>query len=80
MAVKIIRMATIGLSLDTFCRGLLQELSADYEVVALSSPDSHLDSLGKRDGVRTIGVEMKREIAPLTDLRSLIRLVREFRR
>lgn len=80
MAVKIIRMATIGLSLDTFCRGLLQELSADYEVVALSSPDSHLDSLGKREGVRTIGVEMKREIAPLADLRSLIRLVREFRR
>ncbi len=80
MAVKIIRMATIGLSLDTFCRGLLQELSADYEVVALSSLDSHLDSLGKREGVRTIGVEMKREIAPLADLRSLIRLVREFRR
>lgn len=79
MPVKIIRMATIGLSLDLFCRDLLRELSADHEVVALSSPDSHLDSLGKREGVRTIGVRMQRQIAPLADLKALRQLVRVFR-
>ena len=80
MPVKIIRMATIGLSLDLFCRDLLRELSADHEVVALSSPDSHLDSLGKREGVRTIGVRMQRQITPLADLKALRQLVRVFRR
>ena len=35
---KIIRASTIPLSLELFCRGLLREMSKQYEVVALSSP------------------------------------------
>lgn len=73
-------MATVGLSLDIFCRGLLRELSTDYELIALASPDSHLDELGRREGVRHIGVAMQRNISPLSDLRSLIKLIRVFRR
>lgn len=74
-------MAAIGLSLDIFCRGLLRELSEEgYDVVALTSPDDNLDALGEREGVRTIGVPIARDIAPLRDLRSLWRLVRVFRR
>ena len=59
-------MTTVGLSLDTFCRGLLAELrdSCGHEVIALSSPDGHLTSLGEREGVRTIGVAMRRDISP----------------
>ena len=79
--MKIIRMATLGLSLDIFCRGLLAELTAEgYEVVAVSSPGPELDRLARREGVRAVGVEMKRRISPFHDLRSLFRLVRLFRR
>ncbi|MDE5651310.1 MAG: hypothetical protein K2I35_10010 [Duncaniella sp.] len=68
-------MTTVGLSLDIFCRGLLRELSADYEVIALASPDSRLSEVGHREGVRYIGVSMRRDISPLSDLISLFRLI-----
>ena len=74
-------MATVGLSLDVFCRGLLAELSAQgYEVVALTSTDRELEALGRREKVRTIGVKMARNISPLSDLRSLWQLYRVLRR
>ena len=77
---KIIRTATVPLSLDLFCRGLFQELSHDYEIIALSSPLPELDRIAKREGVRTIAVPMKRKIAPFHDLVSLLRLIRVFRK
>ena len=78
---KIVRAATIGLSLNAFCRGLLRELTEEgYEVVALSSPDADLQQVGEREGVRTIGVPMERRISPLKDLVSLVRLIRGLRK
>ena len=77
---KIIRTATVPLSLDLFCRGLLKDLSKEYEVIALSSPLPELESISKREGVRTIAVPMERKIAPLKDLVSLVRLIRVFRK
>ncbi len=75
MGKKIIRAATIGMSLNIFCRGLLRELKDEgYEVVALSSPDADLDELGEREGVRTIGVSMERHVSPVKDLISLVKL------
>lgn len=75
MGKKIIRAATIGMSLNIFCRGLLRELKADgYEVVALSSGDADLEELGQREGVRTIGVRMERHVSPLKDIVSLVKL------
>ena len=75
-------MATVGLSLDTFCRGVLADLRVNvgHDVIALSSPDAALDATGRREGVRTIGVAMRRDISPLADLRSLWQLVRVLRR
>jgi len=75
---KIIRTATVPLSLDLFCRGLFKELSRDYDVIALSSPQQELDHLREREGVRTIAVPMRRKIAPLHDIVSLFRLIRVF--
>lgn len=81
MPVKIIRMATLGLSLDIFCRDLLAELSAEgYEVVAVASPGPELDRVAVREGVRAEAVEMRRRISPFRDIRSLFSLVRLFRR
>ena len=77
---KIIRTATVPLSLDLFCRGLLRDLSARYEIIALSSPQPELDSIRKREKVRTISVPMARKIAPFSDLKSLFELIRVFRK
>lgn len=75
MTYKIIRTATLGTSLNTFCYGILSDLKEmGYEIVAISSPDSDLDALGAREGVRTIPVKMERRFAPLKDLVSLFRL------
>lgn len=77
MGKKIIRAATIGLSLNVFCKGLLRELTDDgYEVVALSSPDADLAEVGPREGVRTVGVKMERHVSLLKDMVSLVRLIR----
>ena len=77
---KIIRTATVPLSLDLFCRGLFKELSGQYEIVVLSSPLPELDRIREREGVRTIAVPMKRKIAPFRDFVSLVRLIRVFRK
>ena len=77
--MKIIRAATIGASLNTFCYGLLKDLQdRGYQVLALSSPDEKLQELGTREQVRTIGVPMERHISPLKDFVSLFRLIRVF--
>ena len=74
---KIIRAATLGTSLNTFCEGLLKELMGEgYEVIALSSPDEDLTVLGEREGVRTIGVKMERRVSPFKDIVSLMKITR----
>lgn len=77
---KIIRSSTVPQSLEAFCRGLLKELSEDYDVIALSSPGEALDLVGRREGVRTIAVPMERHISVFKDLKSLLALVKVFRK
>ena len=79
MSLKIIRAATLGTSLYTFCEGILSDLrKKGYEVVAVSSPDADFDALREREGVRTIALPMERRMAPLKDLIALFRLFRIF--
>lgn len=77
---KIIRISTVPISLNVFCKGLLQELSNDYEVVAVSSPGADLEEVEVREKVRTIAVPMRRHISPLHDLISLWLLFWLFRK
>lgn len=77
---KIIRISTVPISLNVFCKGLLQELSNDYEVVAVSSPGADLEEVEVREKVSTIAVPMRRHISPLHDLVSLWQLFWLFRR
>ena len=74
--MKILRVSTVPQSLNTFCRGVLAELSRDYETVAVSSPGEALDEVGRREGVRTIAVPMARHISLTNDLKSLWRMWR----
>lgn len=77
---KIIRAATVPQSLNTFCRGMLEELSARYDVLAVSSPGEALDEVAAREGVRIAAVPMQRHISLLSDLRSLWQMWRLMRR
>ncbi len=78
--IKIIRSSTVPQSLATFCRGVLQELSRKYDVVGLSSPGEELDRLSEQEGVRIIAVPMERRISLSSDIVSLWRLVKVFRK
>lgn len=74
---KIIRTATVPLSLNTFCKGLLSELKEEgYEVVAISSPGKDFSELGEREGVRTIEVPMERHVSPIKDCISLCKMTK----
>ena len=77
--IKIIRATTVPESLNTFCKGMLQELSEKYEVVGLSSPGEALERVAEREGVRTIAVPMERHISLSKDFKALLSLIRTFR-
>ena len=79
-SIKLIRATTVPSSLTAFCSGMLRELSAQYEVIALSSPEAELVRVASAEGVRTIAVPMERHIAVIKDIRALSSLVRVFRK
>lgn len=80
--IKIIRTSTIPTSLNIFCNGLLKELQDQYgyEIVAISSSGPALNEIKERERVKTIAVEMQRHISPIKDLKSLVCLIKTFRR
>lgn len=78
--IKIIRATTVPMSLNTFCKGMLKELSEKYEVVALSSPGEDLSTVAEREGVRTIAVPMERHISLSKDLKALIEMIKVLHR
>lgn len=80
MKPKIIRVATVPLSLNFLLQGQLKMLAETYEVIAVSSPGKDLEEVAKREGVRTVAIAMERHIAPLKDVVSLFRLIRLFRK
>lgn len=77
---KIVRISNIPTSLNVFCKDLFRELSADYEMVAVSSPGKDLDEIAEREGIRTIAVPIERRMAPFKDIVTLFRLIKVFRR
>ena len=74
MKKKIIRTATIALSLDYLLKGQLFFLKQQYKVLAVSGSDMHLEAVATREQVQTIDIEMQRSISPLKDLKSLWQL------
>lgn len=77
---KIIRTTTIPLSLYTFCRRLFEDLSQEYDLVAISSPGELLDELAQDQTCRCVAIPMERSISPFKDLVSLWRLIQVFRK
>lgn len=77
---KIIRAVTVPLSL-CFCRDVMIKMRAKgYHMVAVTSPGPELDSLRRDDGFHCVEVPMERHISPLSDLVSLLRMIRVLRK
>ncbi|WP_299767278.1 glycosyltransferase family 4 protein [uncultured Dokdonia sp.] len=83
---KIIRVATHSGSLGTLLQGQLHFMSAYYEMIGIGSSgdvtdgEAVIDTLGKKENVRVIPVEMTREITPLKDLKALFQLYKIFKK
>ncbi|MBR4365387.1 MAG: glycosyltransferase family 4 protein [Bacteroidaceae bacterium] len=79
MKTKIIRAATVPMSLNILLKGQLKMLSQHYDVLAVSSPGDDLQMVAAREGVRIEAVPMERHISPLKDLKALFNLIKLFR-
>lgn len=77
---KLIRTATVSISLDILLKGQLAFLKEYYEVIAVSGADDYLKNVASREGVRTADVTMRRAISPVQDLVSLVRLYQLFKK
>ncbi len=77
---KIIRAATISLSLNVLLKGQLAFLNRHYNIIAVSGYDDNMKELNEREGVTFRSVSMQRKISPLKDLISLWHLYRCFRK
>ena len=76
---KLIRLSTVDDSLGML-RGQLRFLNQEFELVAVADDSGELAKVAEREGIRTIGVPMRREISLAADCRSLIALYKLFRR
>lgn len=76
---KLFRLNTIDWSLGML-RGQLRFLNQEFEVVAVADDSGVLAEVAEREGIRTIGVPMHREISIAADCRSLVALYKLFRR
>ena len=80
MKPKLIRITTIGASLDILLKGQLNYLNQNFEVIGVSNDDTELNNVRIREGIRTKGIPMKRDISLINDLKSLYHLYRFFRK
>ena len=77
---KIIRAVTVPQSLG-FCREVMIKMRAmGYDMVAVTSPGLELDELRDKDGFHCVAVPMERHISIVNDLKSLIKMIRVFRK
>jgi len=77
--IKIVRITTVPQSLWKIMEGQLAYMNKFYEMYAVSTPGDKLEIVKNREGVKTVGIEMKRGIAPFSDLVSLWQLIKFMR-
>ncbi|MFK8268201.1 glycosyltransferase family 4 protein [Capnocytophaga cynodegmi] len=78
--IKLFRTSTIAASLDTLLKGQLYFLNQYFEVTAISGYDTRLKEVQEREKVKIHSIEMQRNISPLKDFVSLLKLYRYFRK
>ena len=78
--LKLIRITTVPQSLDKLLQGQLKFMSNNgFEVIGVSSPDTILKEVEKKEGIQTFEIEMTRTISPLKDLNAVWQLYKLFK-
>lgn len=81
LGLHLVYLVTHPMTARLLLDGQLRHLSdAGFEVTLVTSPGADLDGLAEREGVRVETVPMAREISPLADVGTVIRLLRLLRR
>lgn len=76
---KIIRVATVPISLNVLLKGQLAFLNQYYAMTAVSGAGADLDEVARREKIKVHEIEIERQISPLSDLKSLWKLYRFFK-
>jgi glycosyltransferase involved in cell wall biosynthesis len=76
MDKRLVRITTVPLSLDKLLDGQLRFMSDFYDVTAISSEETYLEKIGKKEGVPVFHLEMTRKITPLKDISAVWQLYR----
>lgn len=70
--IKLFRITTVPISLKTLLKGQHRFMSDNgFEVVGVSSFGKELGEVSEDEGIRTVAIEMSRQMTPLQDLKSL---------
>ena|SRR5690606_35934932 len=77
---KIIRLATVPMSLNILLKGQLKFLAQFFNVVGISSHGADLQTVALREGVSTVAVNMERSISPVKDAIALFKLYQQFKK
>ena len=76
---KIIRAVTVSMSVGFFTPMVKDLQRKGYEIVSVSSPGLELETL-RELGVKTLEVPMERRMSPWKDLKSLLQLIKVFKK
>jgi len=74
--VKIMRIATVPVTLLVLLKKQLAFVSKYFEVVAVSAGGPMLDQVAEETGLKTVPVKMTRKVTPLADLKALFSLTK----
>ena len=75
MKPKLIRITTVPISLKILLKDQLKFMNQYFNVIGVSSQDKEMSDVEKDEGIKTIELNMSREITPFKDLLSLIKMV-----
>jgi glycosyltransferase involved in cell wall biosynthesis len=79
MKQKLIRTATVSMSLQILLRGQLRYLNQYFDVIGISS-GGDLHEVERNEGIKTISVDISRKIAVFKDIKSVYLLYKIFRK
>jgi len=71
---KLLRITTVPISLKILLQDQLHFMNQHFEVVGVSSAGDELKEVEQKEGIRVVELEMSREITPLQDFLSLIKM------
>uniref|UniRef100_A0A832G7B7 Glycosyltransferase family 1 protein n=1 Tax=Ignavibacterium album TaxID=591197 RepID=A0A832G7B7_9BACT len=81
MKIKLIRITTRAVSMNIILRGQLKFMNNFFEVIGITSYDEkHFAEISLREGIKTLAVDLSRDINIFKDFAALINLVSIFRR